>query len=141
MQSAKQKQSIRVSPLLVEAACKPCEEVLQTLGTTQSGLAQAEAEERSLKHGPNEVSQEKHHGWLARLWTAVRNPLVILLSLLAVVSALTGDLRAATVMALMVVLGVSLRFVQEAKADAAAARVGAMTRVTATGLRDGQAGE
>jgi len=141
VQSGKQKQSIRVSPLLVEAACKPCEEVLQTLGATATGLTQAEAEERSLKYGANEVSQEQHHGWLARLWTAVRNPLVILLSLLATVSALTGDLRAATVMALMVVLGVSLRFVQEAKADAAAAKLRAMIRVTATVMRDGQAKE
>ncbi len=138
MAAVKQKSSIHVSPQLAGAACKGCEEVLQTLGTTAAGLTQAEAEARFLAHGPNEVSQEKHHGWLGRLWAAVRNPLVILLTLLAIVSAATGDLRAATVMGLMVVLGLSLRFVQESKADAAAAKLRAMIRVTATVLRDGE---
>jgi Mg2+-importing ATPase len=68
----------------------------------------------------------------------LRNPLVILLAILAIVSVATGDLRAATVMTLMIVLGVGLRFTQEARADAAAAALRAMIRVTATALRDGR---
>ena len=38
----------------------------------------------------------------------------------------------------MVVLGVTLRFVQEARADDAAAKLKAMISVTATVVRDGQ---
>jgi Mg2+-importing ATPase len=41
-------------------------------------------------------------------------------------------------MLLMVVLGVVLRFVQEARADSAAAKLRAMIGVHATVLRDGQ---
>ena len=41
-------------------------------------------------------------------------------------------------MLLMVVLGVSLRFVQESRADTAAAKLKAMISVTATVVRDGQ---
>ncbi len=41
-------------------------------------------------------------------------------------------------MLLMVVLGVSLRFVQETRADTAAAKLKAMISVTATVMRDGQ---
>jgi P-type Mg2+ transporter len=63
---------------------------------------------------------------------------VILLTGLAAVSFATGDLRAGTVMMLMVVLGVSLRLVQESRADAAAARLKALINVTATVERDGQ---
>ena len=44
-------------------------------------------------------------------------------------------------MLLMVVLGVSLRFVQETRADTAAAKLKAMISVTATVIRDGQARE
>ena len=40
-------------------------------------------------------------------------------------------------MAMMVVLSVSLRFLQEARADAAAAKLRAMIHVTATVVRDG----
>ena len=41
-------------------------------------------------------------------------------------------------MLIMVVLGVSLRFFQEARADAAAAKLKAMIHVTATVIRDGK---
>ena len=59
--------------------------------------------------------------------------------MLATISHATGDLRAGTVMLLMVVLGVSLRFVQETKADTAAAKLKAMIKITATVVRDGRA--
>ncbi len=72
---------------------------------------------------------------------SARNPLVILLTLLASVSFATGDFRAGTVMMLMVFLGLSLRFIQETKADNAAAKLKAMITVTATVVRDGQARE
>ena len=68
----------------------------------------------------------------------VLNPLVLLLAVLASVSLATGDARAAVVMAAMIVLGVGLRFMQEARADAAAEKLRAMIRVTATVLRAGR---
>ncbi|MEO6740472.1 MAG: hypothetical protein ABIP20_09485 [Chthoniobacteraceae bacterium] len=45
-----------------------------------------------------------------------------MLVVLAGVCFATGDARAGTVMALMVLLGVTQRFVQESRADAAAAK-------------------
>jgi Mg2+-importing ATPase len=120
------------------AATRDIAEVLQSLGTSSSGLSEAEAGARLAQHGPNEVGQEKKHEWLHRLWTAVRNPLVILLTALATLSYLTGDFRAGTVMLLMVILGVSLRLVQETRADNAAAKLKAMISVTATVLRGAQ---
>src|SRR5207344_1518600 len=116
-------------------------DVFQMLGTTPSGLTEAEATERFEKYGPNEVASEQKHGWWHRLYTASRNPLVILLIVLAVLSFATGDVRAGTVMLLMVVLGLSLRFLQETKADNAAAKLKAMISVTATVVREGQSRE
>src|ERR1035437_745455 len=127
--------------LVNEAAIKDIPEVLQLQGTSPNGLTEAEAAARLEKFGPNEVAHERKHEWLHRLWLAVRNPLVILLTILATVSYATGDIRAGTVMLLMVVLGVTLRFVQETKADNAAAKLKAMIKVTATVVRDGQARE
>jgi Mg2+-importing ATPase len=74
-----------------------------------------------------------------RLLIILRNPLVILLAALSSISFATGDARAGTVMACMVVLSATLRFVQEARADAAAAKLKAMIHVTATVFRDGKA--
>ena len=128
----------RPGDVLSDAASKEIADVLQQHGTSPNGLTEAEAEARLAQYGPNEVGQEQKHEWAHRLWTAVRNPLVILLTVLASVSYATGDLRAGTVMLLMVVLGVTLRFVQETKADKAAAKLKAMIKVTASVVRDGQ---
>ena len=137
----KQGGAIQVSPLLVASARKDAPKVLESLNTSPSGLSQAEAESRFEEHGPNVVAQEVHHSWVFRLLVTLRNPLVILLSALATISFITGDVRAGTVMCLMVVLGVMLRFVQESRADTAAAKLKAMIKVTATVIRDGQQAE
>jgi Mg2+-importing ATPase len=134
-------ETIRVSPAVLDAARKDGEELLQSLRTTPKGLTQEEAEERERTTGPNEVAQERRQGWFVRLLKIMRNPLVILLGTLSAVSFATGDARAGTVMAAMVALSVTLRFVQEARADSAAAKLKAMIHVTATVLRDGDAKE
>jgi Mg2+-importing ATPase len=130
-----------IAARLIEASAADSEMLFSTHATSVSGLSAEEAEQRLEKHGQNAVAQEEGHSWRDLLLMAVLNPLVILLSLLAILSAATGDLRAAIVMLLMVVLGVALRFVQEARADTAAAKLKAMISVTATVVRDGQARE
>src|ERR1039457_6748105 len=126
------------SDLAPNAAIKDRAEVLRSLGTAPAGLTEEEAAARLEQYGPNQVGREKHEGWPQRLYIAARNPLVILLTILATLSFATGDFRAGGVMLLMVVLGVSLRFVQETKANTAAAKLKAMISVTATVVRDGQ---
>src|ERR1035437_9210351 len=121
-----------------DAATKDSAEVLRSLGTSPAGLTEEEAAARLEQCGPNQVGREKHEGWPQRLYIAARNPLVILLTILATLSFATGDFRAGGVMLLMVVLGVSLRFVQETKANTAAAKLKAMISVTATVVRDSQ---
>ena len=134
-------QTIQVSPAVLGAARLDADGLLLQLRTTANGLTQAEAEERARTTGPNEVAQERRQGWPVRLLKIIRNPLVILLATLSAISFATGDARAGTVMAAMVVLSVALRFLQEARADAAAAKLKAMIHVTATVVRDGAARE
>src|ERR1017187_4750261 len=135
----------RVSAQLVEAGRMEAAEALRKLETGPDGLTEAVAEERLAKFGPNEVSTEKRHTWATRLFHAVRNPLVILLRVLATISFSTAqetsDYVGAWLMVLMVILGVALRFIQESKADSAAAKLKAMIKVTATVVREGKAAE
>ncbi len=133
--------NIRVSAAVLAASRKDGGTLLGELRSGAAGLTQTEAEARSRANGPNEVAQEKPQGWPVRLWRIVRNPLVILLAALSSISFATGDARAGTVMAFMVALSVGLRFLQEARADAAAAKLKAMIHVTATVVRDGEARE
>ncbi len=115
---------------------------LQRLNTSLSGVSEEEAAARLEQYGPNEVAHERRHEWLHRLWIAVRNPLVILLTILAILTFATAestsDYAGGVVMLVMVFLGVSLRFVQETRAGNAAAKLKAMIKVTATVIRDGQ---
>ena len=102
-----------VSKQVDELATISVEALFRRLGTSEAGLSDEEAERRLEQFGPNEVAAEREHTWVHRLLTASRNPLVILLTVLATISYATGDFRAGTVMLLMVILGLSLRFVQE----------------------------
>jgi Mg2+-importing ATPase len=134
---AERARTASASPLLVECGCVPAEEVYRRLETSPNGLTEAEVERRRQQYGRNVVVQETRHVRLKLLAKAIVNPLVILLLVLAGVSVLTDDYRAAVVMLVMVVLGVVLRFVQEARADTAAAKLRTMIQVTTSVIRDG----
>jgi Mg2+-importing ATPase len=138
---ANQRAALHASQQLVDLAQYSTDQVLQRLNSTIGGLSTTEAEERLETYGLNEVAREKRQSLLKRLWETGKNPLVILLLALAFVSFVTGDMRATVVISLMVVLGVSLRFFQELRADLAAERLKAMVTTTATVVRDGQAQE
>jgi Mg2+-importing ATPase len=138
MHAVKEPNGDRTAELVRDAATKEVGEILQRLKTLPSGLSEEEAAERLEVFGANQVAQETKHTWLWRLGMATRNPLVILLTVLAILSYATDDFAGGTVMMLMVLLGVMLRLVQETKADNAAAKLKAMISVTATVMRDGQ---
>jgi len=130
--------TIQVSPLLAEVARCDSPEVFRRLETGEMGLSEEEAAQRLEDHGPNVVAKEQRFRRTKLFGQACANPLVILLLLLAALSWWTDDLGGATVMFAMVVLGVALRFVQELRADNAAAKLKAMISVTATVVRNGQ---
>jgi Mg2+-importing ATPase len=129
--------AIRVSQRLVDSARADTSMVLHQLNTQASGLTVDEVEARLEQYGANEVAREKRQSVLKRLLENVKNPLVILLSLLGIVSYLTEDVPGTIVIFIMVILGVVLRFVQEMRADNSAEKLRAMVKTTATVLRDG----
>jgi Mg2+-importing ATPase len=138
MQPGPTAKSAQVSRQLEQAASQPTADLLKNLQTSEDGLSSDEATNRLESVGPNLAAREERQTWFGRLVIAARNPLVILLTVLAMVAYGTGDFRAGTVMLLMVFLGLGLRFIQETKADTAAAKLKAMINVTATVLRDRQ---
>ncbi len=124
------------SDQLLEKARTDTDTALKDLESRLSGLSAPEVEARLKRDGLNEIAREKRTSPLMRLWDNVKNPLVILLIALGVLSYLTGDLRAMIVIFVMVVLGVVLRFFQELRADNAAEKLKAMVNTTATVVRD-----
>jgi Mg2+-importing ATPase len=129
---------IKVSKKLVDSARVETTAVLEQLNTTPNGLAVEEAEARLEQYGFNEVAKEKHQTLLMRLVDNIKNPLVILLSVLGIVSYLTQDIPGTIIIFIMVLLGIVLRFIQESRADSAAEKLKAMVSTTATVVREGQ---
>jgi P-type Mg2+ transporter len=128
----------QISEKLVDSARADIPTVLSQLNTSQNGLVQSEVEARLEQYGPNEVAKEMRRTWLMRLWENIKNPLVLLLIALGIISYITSDLRTTIVIFLMVVLGIVLRYVQESRADNAAEKLKAMVSTTTSVLRDGK---
>src|SRR5579863_2545352 len=82
----------------------PAEECFRRLDSQAAGLAAQEAAERLADHGLNLVTRERNPTVLQEIWSRAKNPLNALLLTLAIVSWLLGDLRAAMVIALIVLL-------------------------------------
>ncbi len=125
----------RLTQTLLAAATSPGDLLLEELGSHNDGLSEEQAGEIRARAGLNEVEHEKPLPWWGHLWHCYQNPFNLLLTLLAVVSWLTEDMKAATVIGSMVVLSTLLRFWQEGKSNKAADALKAMVSNTATVLR------
>ncbi len=112
-------------------------EALSRLRSRDSGLTHSEVLKRRLEFGFNEIKTEKRDNWLWALILNLKNPLVILLAVLAALSYLTGDQKTSILIVLMIVISVGLRFFQENRADLAAKKLKRMVHTTATVLRNG----
>ncbi|MGA9824784.1 MAG: magnesium-translocating P-type ATPase [Methylocystis sp.] len=107
-------------------------EACSKAGTSLEGLSQTEADARLEKFGLNLIAGETKATILQELWSRARNPLNALLLSLATVSYFSGDVRAAVVIASMVVLAITTAFIQEHKSNEAAAKLRAMVHTTAS---------
>ena len=85
--------------------------VLVQLGSRKEGLSDAEADAIRARVGPNEVEHEKPMSWWLHLRLSYKNPFNLLLTVLAVVSYVTEDIKAAIVIGSMVLLSTLIRFV------------------------------
>ncbi len=105
------------------------------------GLTSAEARARLARYGPNVVAPHRPRRLALEFLARFRNPLVLLLLAASAVAALTGEVTSFGIIAVIVVLSVTLDFLQEHRAGRAAERLKASVAVRATVLRDGVACE
>ena len=122
---------------LAAAAALPPQEVLQRLGSSNSGLSDTEAADRLKQYGSNLVAVHRVRA-LAVLWGQLRNPLLLLLLAAAAVSGLTGDPTDAIIIAVIVALSVGLGFVNEYRAAMAVEQLHDRIRRQAVVWRDGR---
>ncbi len=113
--------------------------LLAELGVTDSGLTHAEARARLKRYGLNQFRDRPERSLLVQFLRRFRNPLVLILIAASVVSAFTGEVASFAIIIVMVLLSVTLDFVQEYRAGRAAQRLRQSVQLHASVLRDGAA--
>jgi len=103
-----------------------------------AGLDEAEAARRLEEFGPNVLSPHHERALALQFLSRFGNPLIILLLAAATISAFTGDVASFVIIALVVVLSVTLDFVQEYRAGRAAERLKQSVSLKAMVVRSGR---
>jgi Mg2+-importing ATPase len=117
----------------------PLPALVEVLGTSGDGLTHAQARTRLKRHGLNEFRDQPEQAlWVAFL-RRFGNPLVLILIVASVVSALVGEMTSFVIIIVMVLMSVTLDFVQEYRAGRAAQRLRQSVQIRANVLRDGAA--
>ena len=102
-----------------------------------NGLSSAEAGERLQQYGANRLAPATQRSVVLQFLAHFKNPLVLVLLVASGVSALTGDLTGALIIGLIVLMSVTLDFVQAYRAGRAAEQLALKVAVTASVLRNG----
>ena len=102
------------------------------------GLSSQDAAERFSKYGPNDPAPAKRGAAVIELLLLFVNPLVVILLIASVVSSILGSAKDAVIILVMVLLGVSINFVQTYRSQRAIDKLRANVTPTATVLRDGR---
>ena len=107
------------------------------LANAGAGLSTTEARLRLSKIGPNEPVSLRSRSSLVQILLLFLNPLAIILLAASAISAALGEILNASIIAIMVLLGATLNFIQTYRSHRAVERIRKEVAPTATVLRDG----
>ncbi len=125
------------SATMEELTSLPYETILDRLNTSQTGLSSQEAENRLRIYGPNLLAKRKRRTGFVEFLYHLRNPLVFILLFAGLISGILGEVPAATIIFIIVLLSVFLDVYQESKAQQSAELLRKKVLTTATVVRDG----
>ncbi len=103
------------------------------------GLSGAEAQAELARCGANTLDVHRRRSLVLQFLGRFRNPLVLILLAAGAISALTGEVANFLIIMVMVVLSVTLDFVQEHRAGRAAQKLRESVALRASVVRDGKA--
>lgn len=113
------------------------DEVMGRLATTQGGLSSVTADAVRERVGPNILPQGPRKSVVAIAASQLNSPMIYLLLIAGVVSALTGELADAAFVLVVLLINTALGTWQESQAESSAQALRSTTRSAATVRRDG----
>ncbi len=126
------KNGLKPREVLLKISNLDMDEVYSELKTSKEGLFHSEVQERLERYGKNQVAREESISGSRMLLNNFKNPFILVLILLGVVSYLTKDIRATIVVTVMVLLSVIMRFIQEYRSSQASEKLRDMVLTKAT---------
>jgi P-type Mg2+ transporter len=115
----------------------PGDQLMETFHTSLQGLSSDEVETRRLSFGSNEVVRQKKMAALRQFAGQLKNPLIIILLLAAILSIFLGELVDALIIIVIVFLSVFIDFFQEYRAERAVELLKEKISTVATVIRGG----
>ncbi len=119
----------------------PFPQAVEVLESSSRGLAAEEAERRLDEYGPNELSHLKSLSFFADMLHRFTSPLVVQLLVIALVSAVIGEVASTVIVGAMIVLSVGLASVLDRKSDLAVEALGKRVQSRTLVIRDGKESE
>ena len=118
---------------------QPASQLQSQLASDVGGLSGNEAQTRTERFGPNTLRLKGERSLILQYLSHFKNPLVMILLAASALSAFTGELTGFIIIWTIVLMSVTLDFVQEHRANKAAEKLKQTVAVRATVLRDGKA--
>ncbi len=119
--------------------------VFKHVNSSEQGLSAAEAERRLAENGKNKLDEGKKKTTIQRVFEQLSDPMIIILIIAAVISAITewiehgfGFPTDTVIILVVVVINTVLGVIQESKAEAAIEALQEMSAATSKVLRDGK---
>lgn len=115
--------------------------LLEYYKSTPVGLTSCKAAEHLIHYGPNLFHPQRKNAVLFQFLSKFSNPLVIILLAASAISAFTGDVASFLIILLIVLMSVTLDFIQEYRACKEAEKLRQSVTVHVQALRDGKSQE
>ncbi len=116
----------------------PLKTQFEQLQSSEQGLTSEEARKRLATYGPNDTTSMKHTSGLVQFLRLFLNPLILILLIASLITAILGDTVDASIIFIIVLLSNILNFVQTYRSQKAVDKLRASVAPTATALRDGK---
>ena len=136
--NAQSQKNLENEKKLVEICILSVNEAMKKFESNLDGISEEEAEKKLKEYGLNELSTGKKYNIFIDILQRFKNPLVIQLLIICLVSFFMGDIRSAVVVGGMIFLSVFLAFFQERKSNKAAEELRHLVQTSAIVIRDGK---